>query len=237
MSGILNSGKIKTLLDRLTAARAAYLDAAISSRAPSSTALSTATWTGTKAGYLDQAVSDCAPASTALDNTTWTDARAGYLDGIPRPPTTSGLKGISDTVGPINSSSNRWFGIADDATASTSTYDSWTTLLSESSASGVLQLMAIYQAANASNLDAQFRLSIDGNVVYTSAAALWSASSQNNDGVCVIGAASFDSADTSLQVAAMDAIPFTDSFTLEFKKTENSAGTVQMGCRYRYYLT
>lgn len=35
--------------------RTSNLDATVSSRAPSSTALTTATWTGTKAGYLDQA--------------------------------------------------------------------------------------------------------------------------------------------------------------------------------------
>lgn len=40
-----------------TSARAAYLDAAVTSRAEAATALSTATWTGTKAGYLDAAVS------------------------------------------------------------------------------------------------------------------------------------------------------------------------------------
>lgn len=62
-------GKLKTLLvDRLTAARAALLDnlsnldAAISTRAAASTALSNTTWTATKAGYLDQAISSL-PAS------------------------------------------------------------------------------------------------------------------------------------------------------------------------------
>jgi hypothetical protein len=51
-------GKIKTLLDRLTATRAGYLD------------------------RLDAAVTTRAAASTALTNTTWTDTRAGYLDGM-----------------------------------------------------------------------------------------------------------------------------------------------------------
>lgn len=49
-------GKLKTLLDRLTATRAGYLDnldATVSSRAPSSTALSTSNWTAARAGYLD----------------------------------------------------------------------------------------------------------------------------------------------------------------------------------------
>lgn len=48
--------KLETLLSRITATRAANLDnldTTISSRAPSSTALSNAVWTGTKAGYLD----------------------------------------------------------------------------------------------------------------------------------------------------------------------------------------
>lgn len=52
-------GRVKTLLDRLTSTRAGYLDnldAAISTRAAASSALSTATWTSTKAGYLDAAV-------------------------------------------------------------------------------------------------------------------------------------------------------------------------------------
>lgn len=52
-------GKLKTLLDRLTATRAGYLDridATVSSRAPASTALDSSVWTGTKAGYLDAAV-------------------------------------------------------------------------------------------------------------------------------------------------------------------------------------
>lgn len=53
-------GKIKTLLDRLTATRAGLLDnlnATISSRAAASTALSNSIWTNTKAGYLDAPIS------------------------------------------------------------------------------------------------------------------------------------------------------------------------------------
>ena len=60
-------GKLKTVIDYLntnmSTARTAKidnLDAAISTRAPSSTALSTATWDATKAGYLDMAVSGVA---------------------------------------------------------------------------------------------------------------------------------------------------------------------------------
>lgn len=52
--------KVKSLLDRLTATRAANLDSidtTVSSRAPASTALSNATWTNTKAGQIDASVS------------------------------------------------------------------------------------------------------------------------------------------------------------------------------------
>ncbi len=81
----------------LTAARAALLsnlDAAISSRAPSATALSTADWpaalatalsayTAAKAAFLDVAISSRAPGATALTNATWTDLLAAYIWTIP----------------------------------------------------------------------------------------------------------------------------------------------------------
>lgn len=63
-------GRLKTLIDRLTATRAANLDnlnATVSSRAPADTALSTATWTGTRAGKLD---SIDAAVSTRMPGTT-----------------------------------------------------------------------------------------------------------------------------------------------------------------------
>jgi len=76
-------GSVIKILNRWTQTLADRLDASISSRAPSSTALTTATWTGTRAGKLDSldaAITSRAPASTALSNATWTDVKAGYLD-------------------------------------------------------------------------------------------------------------------------------------------------------------
>lgn len=54
------SGKCKTLIDRLTATRAAAID------------------------NLDAAVSTLAPAATALSNVTWTDSLASSLAGVGR---------------------------------------------------------------------------------------------------------------------------------------------------------
>lgn len=66
-----------------TDAKAAYLDDNISTKAPASTALSTATWTNARAGNLDNVdatISSRAPSSTALSTATWTNTRASYLD-------------------------------------------------------------------------------------------------------------------------------------------------------------
>ena len=100
-------GKLKTILDRLTATRAANLDdldvavstrmpgsateqgridVAISTRAAASTALSTVNWTTVRAGKLDNldnldaAISTRAPASTALSTAVWTGTIAGRID-------------------------------------------------------------------------------------------------------------------------------------------------------------
>ena len=84
-------GKMGTLLSRITDARAVKLDnldTTVSSRAPSSTALSNATWTNARAGYLDNIAGGVPPASTALSTATWTNARAGYLDYLPNLNTT-----------------------------------------------------------------------------------------------------------------------------------------------------
>jgi len=66
MSAILYGvpGKLKTMLDRLTSARAAKidnLDAAVTTRAAASTALSNAVWTDARAGKLDNAAQNTDP--------------------------------------------------------------------------------------------------------------------------------------------------------------------------------
>lgn len=58
------------------------VDAAISTRAASSTALSNLIWTDTKASYIDVVLSSRAPSSTALSNIDWTVARAAKMDNL-----------------------------------------------------------------------------------------------------------------------------------------------------------
>ena len=77
-------GKLKTLLDRLTAARATKLDnldTAITTRAPSSTALSTATWTATRAGYLDGPISNASKHAKLIATGYLSTTRSGTGSG------------------------------------------------------------------------------------------------------------------------------------------------------------
>lgn len=220
MSGILNSGKIATLLARLSAARATLLD---------------------NLSNLDTLL------STLLSDGGYSSARAAKLDNLDAavssigssPPTTSGLKGVvtsNATIERVSSTSaievNQ---IATESTASTSTFDVWTTILTETSAAGVIELMAVYQVANSSNRDAQLRFSIDGNVIYISDTDLWKLTGEDQDGTMLVGGMYWDG--TDIDCLAYGSIPFTDSFLLEFKKTENAAGTVEIGTRARYHLT
>jgi len=72
-------GSVIKLLNRWTQTLADRLDASVSSRAPSSTALSNATWTDTRAGKLDSL--DAAVTSRA-SATYYTAVRAEKLDNL-----------------------------------------------------------------------------------------------------------------------------------------------------------
>ena len=205
MSGILNSGKLATLLTRLTAARAAFLDAAITSRA-SATDYTTAR--AAKLDFLDAAISSIGDA----------------------PPTTNGLKGryttsqaAPATAPTVVQTLLGSYGVYT-ASVGSSTYDAWTTLVTETSKSGVITWCAAYVSTNSSNLNTQLRLSIDGNVVYTSDTTAW-VGGDDNQLINLIGG------------YGVESITFASSFLLEFKITENSAGTVNMRHYVRYHLT
>lgn len=75
-------GKLKTLIDRLTATRAANLD------------------------KLDANITTRAPASTALTNAVWSDARAGKLDSIGLPVSPMDKVPLAGGLG-VNTATNR----------------------------------------------------------------------------------------------------------------------------------
>ena len=82
-------GKLNDIKNQFTQVwtpdKASKIDAAMTTRAPATTALSNTIWTNTRAAKvdnLDDKMTSRAPASTALTKTVWTDARAKYLDKV-----------------------------------------------------------------------------------------------------------------------------------------------------------
>lgn len=215
MSGILNSGKIQTLLTRWTAAKAAFLDAAITSRA-SQTSVDT----------VDTVVDSIkATVDSNLDV-------AVSTVGAKPPTALAGLRTTNATIRTgISVNALQFPGTL--ATASASTYNAWTEIVGVASDSGVIQLLSIWQdtGGNASSLTCGWRLSIDGTVVASSDNDFWQDSAEDGDGVEIIGATN----DTSNII--LEAIPFSSSFSLEVRKNTNSAGSIALSCAYKYYTT
>lgn len=148
-----------------------------------------------------------------------------------KPPTE--LKGIPTTLptSAIDTAELAWLA---STSGSSSTYDAWTTVLEETAAEGVIEFLLPYQVANAANLNTQARLSVDGTAVWTSSTTFWDATGDNNLGVPLVG---MYVGAPGVARASLGTLPFTTSFKLEFKITENSAGTVEIGAFYKYYLT
>lgn len=113
LAPIFNS--IATLLSRLSAARAGYLDNLNQFAGSYFTASR-----GAKLDNLDAAITSRAVATTALSNATWTDTKAAYLDAA-----------ISSRMGGIKGIQRGTVTIANDATSGTATITSVTTSKSE----------------------------------------------------------------------------------------------------------
>ena len=124
-------------------------------------------------------------AISALD-TRITDLEGG-VDGTP-PTSLSGRRTTNAQLFPFYST-NRIPAPA--VSASTSTYDSWETVVSESSKSGVINFLAFWMNTgdNSSNLDTQVSLLIDGTEVYLSDADLYQSdpAASTKPGVPLIG--------------------------------------------------
>lgn len=168
--------------------------------------------------------------TTIEGNITTLDGRITALEGgVDGTPPTS-LVGRKTTNGTLEVTINAPDG-ANTTTASSSTYNQWTTLLTATTSSGVIEFMNIWQSANAADLNWGARLTVDGTVVWTSDTDAWRLGAENTDGFYLIGTGGTSAS------SAGGAIAFTDSFLLEFRINENSAGTVTAGTAYNYRLT
>lgn len=136
-------GKLKTLIDRLTATRAANLDnlnTTISSRAAASTALTNAVWTDARAGKLDK-IDDI-----ELDAKYCTD------DPTSRPPIAGGL--------PFNISAVSSLGVQGAAPSQVTAGSSHSY-----SGAGVLEMVALHNASGA-GVAGSVTVTIDGAAVF-----------------------------------------------------------------------
>ena len=148
-----------------------------------------------------------------------------------KPPTS--LKGIPTTraTTTLDTAELEWI---TQTTASETAFDTWKVILQETAAEGVIEFMTVHQVANASDRDVQARLTVDGTVVWLSSTTYWAAAADNADGAILVG--SYSGA-TSIARIGLGQVPFATSFKLDFKKTENAAGTIEMGTFCKYHLT
>lgn len=156
-----------------------------------------------------------------------TTTRAGYLDlldtyldapvsnAVRLPPIASGVFGQIVTNAALTNVGTS--GVQNRLTnnnASTTVYDTWEPLISITG-SGVINYLGLYQQSggNSSSRDAQARLVIDSNTVWTSATNAWQSPTDDSKG---------------FNLTEFGPIPYQATVVLEFKKTENAAGTVAM---------
>lgn len=186
-------GKLKTLIDRLTATRAANLDnlnATISSRAAASTALSSAVWTDTRAGKLDLL--------PLVDPVAESPIATGW------PPLVFGGFGTTDAE-----AVRRVVGGVVFTTASLSLVD-----VVSITGRGVLNFVAI-TTTNATS-SAQLQIIVDGVTLLDATGG----GASNNQWAVAVGALNIESV-SAVQVS-LDQIPFRSSLVIKLRGTSGA---------------
>lgn len=198
---------------------------------------------GTKLDNLDATVSSRAASATALSNVQWTAGRAGYLDLIntnldakvssaglaAKPPLTilNGLSFIRANLASMVSTNDTTV-----TTATETAYNTWKTIKTVSG-EGWIDLLAVYQnaAGNTSSMDVKASLLIDGVEVWVSDIAAWATATTDDGKGFVLVAPTDSNLLTGSARYTNGRIYFKTSWTLRFMKTENAAGTVTMACK------
>lgn len=193
---------VDTLLTRCTEARLAHLDADITSRAPASTALSTANYTSARAGYLDLL-------NTNLDAKV---SEAGAKSPIAK------LGGAEFSIEGATPSYTESLG-----SGTCSVYNSWTDIYAYTG-SGVVSLACLKQTANANDLNCDWRLVIDDVEVMIDITA-WNQDIDNDDTYWPIGWRDNTGTD---DVIMLEPTPFKTNFKLQGRKATNSAGSISL---------
>lgn len=183
-------------------------------------------WTQTTANLLLTRVDATISSAVTAANNAKTSADTAVA-GVQKPPTAGGIIGpiVSNTgIQTIASSDRAHLGV--EFSAACSVYDTWVNLVNYTGA-GVLELAVLYQIDNSSDRDAQLEIVIDGNSAYLSDADIFKTSADDDKGAAIVGSVNVDG-------VAFGSVKFNTSLVIRAKKTENAAGTVNVGGRARY---
>lgn len=213
---------VGTLLSRLTATRAGYLNTPISSRAPASTALLRSVWTNTRASRLDQIPSIAAQVAAL---------RATINQGSD---TYSGVETTSDDGIGAALADQHGMGVLGTHSTANST---WTSII-DVSGSGMIDALAFRCSAHTQNTDLGVRLTIDGVSVYgtdtDNLAGHATNTDQDNYGMIFNGACSLDGSD-HFQSLTFWPVPFASQFRVEMYAQSGFSNAGVIYGRYRTF--
>lgn len=215
--------QLVTLLNRITQTIADRLDVDISSRAPSSTALSDAVWTGAKAGFLNSSLSVIKTVIDAIKSTVDTnlDAKVSEAGGYPiynsLARTIQGvdlLKEILQDTAQNKAEIGGGFTYGGTG-ALTSSYVTKFTLTGP----GVLDFLAIHKVAGTLVSTKSAKIILDGVTVFDQGIF---GDSDTGHGAIVIGLCPNDGAGNIDGGLSFENIAFKTSFVLQLKSTSGS---------------
>lgn len=208
---ILNG--VNTLLTNYTAVRAAYLDVAISSRAPASTALSTTVWTAARAAALDALAALAANLTTLLQRPTLS------------PPTT--LAFTTGATSAVRAALLQIVGLSNSANVSPTAGNYLATI--NEVGRGNINFLALSVTADPPSGTVGYRITIDDQVFTGNLTGSAGAKS-----AIVIGAIGVDdsSGNPMISGVAFENIPFLTLFKVEFTNSVSS-GTYSSQAKYR----
>lgn len=198
---------VGTLLTRWSQTKADFLDAGISSRAPSSTALSTATWTGGRAAALDTIAGIDTKATAILDS--------GAIDSVS---VNSGVAISSSLAAVLNQ-------LVGPAMTQTVISGAGYVTIDSITGKGVLEFLA-FSVPSHTGGSYGFRLTIDGVVVHNLTNTLFA----TNDGLVVAGCVGVVGG--NLAGVAFGHWPFNASLLIEVYSS-GATGTLRTFRKYR----
>lgn len=207
---------IVALLNRWTQAKADFIDAAVSSRAPSSTALSSQIWTTLRAAYLDQIPVNAANITALLNN-----PALQVPTTLAVSPTIQNMRTALTTNGPTSLTSIN--------TAQSATPNTYVTIINEVGA-GVIEFLGAAAVSTGGGTH-RLRVTIDSNVFTFDP---WQSGANTANGKTLIGALAIDGS-SYVSALSLSRVPFKTAFKVETSCSLNNGSS--MDTYFNYYRT